>query len=50
VRSADDAAAVANERGGSVIVAPREVSGFRNAVLADPQGAAFSVSQLLVGG
>ena len=47
VSSADEAAARASDRGGSVIVAPREVPGFRNAVLADPQGAVFSVSQLL---
>jgi predicted enzyme related to lactoylglutathione lyase len=49
VRDADEVAARATERGGSVIVVPREVPGFRNAVLADPQGAVFSVSQLLAG-
>jgi predicted enzyme related to lactoylglutathione lyase len=31
--------------GGRVIVAPYDNPGFRNAVLADPQGATFSVSQ-----
>jgi uncharacterized protein len=47
VRSADDAAARASEGGGSVIVAPHETPGFRNAVLADPQGAVFSITQVL---
>jgi hypothetical protein len=30
-------------------VLPQEASGFRSAVLADPQGAVFSASQLAVG-
>jgi predicted enzyme related to lactoylglutathione lyase len=47
VRSADDAAARAVELGGAVVVAPHETPGFRNAVLADPQGAVFSVTQVL---
>jgi len=34
--------------GGSVAVAPREIAGFRNAVISDPQGGSLSVSQLLV--
>jgi hypothetical protein len=49
VDDADDVAARADDRGGQVIIAPRDVPGFRNAVLADPQGAVFSVSQLMVG-
>jgi len=32
--------------GGEVIVAPHDTPGFRSAVLADPQGPVFSVSQL----
>jgi uncharacterized protein len=47
VSSTDDVTRRATERGGAVIVAPHETAGFRNAVLADPHGAAFSVSQLL---
>jgi predicted enzyme related to lactoylglutathione lyase len=47
VSSADEVARNAGERGGSVIVAPHKAAGFRNAVLADPYGATFSVSQLL---
>ena len=49
VRSADDAAATARERGGAVIVEPRETPGFRTAVIADPHGAVLSVSQLTAG-
>jgi len=48
VRSADDTAARASEQGGSVIVAPHDTPGFRNAVLADPGGAVFSVTQVPV--
>jgi hypothetical protein len=47
VEDADGTAERAIELDGRVVVAPREVPGFRNAVLADPQGALFSVSQLL---
>jgi predicted enzyme related to lactoylglutathione lyase len=50
VSDTDAAASRATARGGSVIVEPHEMSGFRNAVLADPQGAVFSVSQLLTAG
>jgi predicted enzyme related to lactoylglutathione lyase len=50
VSDADRAAADAVTLGGSVIVAPRDIPGFRNAVLADPSGAAFSVSQLMIEG
>ena len=32
-----------------MLVAPFDTPGFRNAILADPQGAAFSVSQLVPG-
>lgn len=41
-------AAQAAELGGDVTIAPHEIPGFVNAVLADPQGATFSVSQMLV--
>ena len=47
VSDADGAAATARELGGSVLVEPREAPGFRNAVIADPAGAAVSVSQRL---
>jgi predicted enzyme related to lactoylglutathione lyase len=49
----DDAGATADTAaglGGKVVVAPYETPGFRQAVLADPQGAVFSVSQLTAGG
>jgi uncharacterized protein len=48
----DDADATAKHAaglGGRVIVAPHDMPGFRNAVLADPQGPIFSVSQLTRG-
>jgi hypothetical protein len=32
-----------------VLEGPREIPGFRNAVIADPQGAVLSVSQLIAG-
>jgi uncharacterized protein len=47
----DDADRIAEQAaglGGSVIVPPHDIPRFRNAVLADPQGAAFSVSQLVI--
>ncbi len=49
VHDADTAAATAAQLGGQVLVEPHDdpVIGFRNAVLADPEGAPFSVSQLL---
>jgi uncharacterized protein len=50
IDDADAAADKATELGGSVVVPPYEVLSFRQAVLADPQGAAFSVSQLIVPG
>ena len=40
------ALARATERGGSVVVAPREVPGFLNTVIADPAGAVLSLRQL----
>ena len=49
IEDADAAAAAAAELGGSVIAAPVEAAGFRRTVLADPGGAAFSASQLLLG-
>jgi uncharacterized protein len=49
IDDADAAAATAASLGGSVVVPPHHTPGFRNAVLADPHGAVFSVSQLLVG-
>jgi hypothetical protein len=48
IDDADAAAAAAAELGGSVIAAPFEAGGFRRTVLADPGGAAFSASQLLL--
>jgi predicted enzyme related to lactoylglutathione lyase len=47
VEDADASAATASKLGGAVRVAPRDIPGFRNAVIADPQGAVLSVSQLL---
>lgn len=42
---ADAVADVTARLGGRVVVPPRDSPGFRSAVLADPQGATFSVSQ-----
>jgi predicted enzyme related to lactoylglutathione lyase len=47
VADADVAAATAEREGGSVLAAPAEAGPFRTATLADPGGAAFSVSRLL---
>jgi len=47
VDDADAVAENATSMGGEVLVAPMDTPGFRNAVLTDPQGASFSVSQLL---
>ncbi|MFZ0043461.1 MAG: VOC family protein [Solirubrobacteraceae bacterium] len=47
IDEADRAAAAAADLGGSVLGAPFEDSGFRRAVLADPDGAPFTVSQKL---
>jgi uncharacterized protein len=46
VADADGAADVAANSGGNVVVPPHDQAGFREAVLADPQGAVFSVSEL----
>jgi hypothetical protein len=48
VSDADRAAATAPELGGQVLQPPAEQAGFRRTVLADPQGAAFSASQLMI--
>jgi len=37
------------ELGGKVVVSPHDTPAFRDSVLADPQGAVFSVSQLIAG-
>ncbi len=47
VDDADAAAERAASLGGRVLVEPRPIPGFRNAVIADPQGAVLSISQLL---
>jgi predicted enzyme related to lactoylglutathione lyase len=49
VHDADATAAKAAELGGKVVTPPSEGPGFKEAVVADPQGAALLVSQLLVG-
>ena len=48
VSDADLSTEVAARAGGTVIAAPMDTPGFRSAVLADPQGAVFSISQLVV--
>jgi predicted enzyme related to lactoylglutathione lyase len=35
--------------GGQILLAPPDTPGFRSAVVADPQGAVFSISQLIAG-
>jgi predicted enzyme related to lactoylglutathione lyase len=45
IADADAAAARATHRGGSVVAGPENAGPFREAVLADPAGATFSVSQ-----
>jgi predicted enzyme related to lactoylglutathione lyase len=49
VADADATAQRAGELGGQVVTAPQDTPGFRRAVLADPEGATFSVSQLMLG-
>jgi hypothetical protein len=49
IADADAAAEKATALGGSVVAGPYDVPGFRQAVLTDPQGAAFTVSQLMTG-
>jgi uncharacterized protein len=48
IDDADAAAQRAEQLGGQVIASPQDTPGFRRAVLADPHGAAFSVSQLII--
>jgi uncharacterized protein len=50
IADADAAAATAAGNGGTVIAAPHEAPPFRRAVIADPGGASFSVSQLQLPG
>jgi hypothetical protein len=47
VSDADITAEMTARLGGTVIAGPMDTPGFRSAVLADPQGAVFSVSQLV---
>ncbi|PZS35520.1 MAG: VOC family protein [Pseudonocardiales bacterium] len=47
VSDTDAAATRATELGGSVPMAPHDAPGFRRAVVADPHGAEFSISQLV---
>lgn len=47
VADADATAAQAEALGGTAVVAPHDTPGFRNAILADPEGATFSVDQLV---
>ena len=49
IADADVAAARATQLGGSVLAGPEDAGPFREAVLADPAGATFSVSQLTAG-
>jgi predicted enzyme related to lactoylglutathione lyase len=46
VADADAAAAAATSLGGSVLMGPVDVPGFRSAVLLDPNGAAFTVNEV----
>jgi uncharacterized protein len=50
IDDADAGAEKAARLGGKVVTPPHDLPGFREAVLADPQGASFSVSQLKPGG
>ncbi len=49
VADADAIAEHARSLGRTVIMPPTDAPGFRSAVLADPQGAAFSISQPIAG-
>jgi len=49
VDDADAVAAHASDLGGTILMEPLDTPGFRSAVLLDPQGAAFSVSQVASG-
>jgi predicted enzyme related to lactoylglutathione lyase len=46
VHDVDEAARATAARGGAVLAEPHDVPGFRQATLADPQGAVFTVSRL----
>jgi predicted enzyme related to lactoylglutathione lyase len=48
VHDADGTAEMAAGLGGAVVLSPYDTPGFRRAVLADPHGATFSVSQLML--
>ncbi len=48
VPNADDATAGASRLGGGVLEPPHDTPGFRRAILSDPAGAVFSVSQLVL--
>lgn len=50
IDDAEAAADAAPRLGGAVVVAPHDVAVFRRVVLADPAGAAFSASQLMLAG
>jgi predicted enzyme related to lactoylglutathione lyase len=50
IADADAAAAAAPELGGSVLAPPQDAPPFRRTVLAAPDGATFSVSQLQLPG
>jgi uncharacterized protein len=50
VADVDATAGRAAELGGTVVVPPYDIPGFRQAVLTDPEGAAFSATQLMMGG
>jgi len=49
IDDADVAAANTPALGGAVLAAPHDMPPFRRTVIADPHGAAFSVSQLVIG-
>jgi uncharacterized protein len=49
IADVEAAAATTASGGGQVLVEPYDLPGFRQAVLADPGGAAFTVSQLMLG-
>jgi predicted enzyme related to lactoylglutathione lyase len=49
VSDADAIAQHASSLGGGIIMPPTDAPGFRSAVLIDPQGAAFSISQPTAG-
>ncbi|MBV8081636.1 MAG: hypothetical protein JOY86_01485 [Candidatus Eremiobacteraeota bacterium] len=50
VSDADSTAQRAADQGGKVLVAPHHEQGFKRAIIADPQGSVFSISQLMIGG